>query len=543
MQRMLQVCCCYAHEDRRFLIELKKHLKPLQQQQLIDVWYDGEISAGTEWQSQILRRLNEAQIILLLVSPAFMASEYCYGIEMQRAIERHDRGEASVIPIILRPVIWTIAPFGKLQALPTDARPVSSKFWDTKDDAYVDIARGIQKMTQELGARLQTAVSPQSATQFALTVPTESSAASDTGGTDIDSLHTLTEHRECAWALPWHWGAPVANVELKYDNQVDGGGYESAMPESVRQALDDWCAEKENQARAGELKREPTGLQVRLEKVEWHHSTLEKAIATHQFKHFIWLSPTRYLYYFAIHRRLGTRQLLWLREKHFAGAFSGLKERAFLALPCNFALHMAVVSQDNYLLLRRRLPSPITELYPSAWEAGIGEFMHGPVYKRHAEYPDGPSKDQFLHFRNGTPDLLLFLKNAVAEELGYREARQKDFHLYGFAVEYETLAPKLLVVYTSDLSIDELTRKAERAADHARELDRVKLEPGAITAICSRYTSWGPTSKLVMLLALKQELEFQNKGTLHAEIEALNRVITAFEVDSTLIDHWSVRDQ
>lgn len=164
--------------------------------------------------------------------------------------------------------------------------------------------------------------------------------------------------------------------------------------------------------------------------------------------------------------------------------------------------------------------------------------MHGPVYTRHTEYPGGPLKDQYLHFRNGDPDLFLFLKNAVAEELGYREARQRDFRLYGFAVEYETLAPKLLVVYNSELPIDELIKRAEKAADHARELDKVKLGSDAITSVCSRYSSWGPTSKLVMLLALKQDLELQNKGDLENEIEELKKITDAFEIDDAPTDDW-----
>ncbi len=97
---------CYAHEDEALLNQLKAHLKPLQRQGLIDVWYDRDIGAGTQWEQEIKERLENAQIILLLVSPDFMYSEYCYGIEMKRAIERDERKEAKVIPIILRPVYW-----------------------------------------------------------------------------------------------------------------------------------------------------------------------------------------------------------------------------------------------------------------------------------------------------------------------------------------------------------------------------------------------------------------------------------------------------
>ncbi|SRR6266436_2206735 len=87
--------------------------------------------------------LNSAQIILLLVSPDFLASEYCYGDEVERAMKRHEAGEAIVIPIILRPVEWEDTPFSKLQPLPTDGRPATR--WRNLDEAFLDIERGIRK--------------------------------------------------------------------------------------------------------------------------------------------------------------------------------------------------------------------------------------------------------------------------------------------------------------------------------------------------------------------------------------------------------------
>src|SRR6266849_6380920 len=107
----VKIFFCYAHEDEVLLNKLKEHLRPLQRQGLIDIWYDRDIKAGTEWGQEISKHLNEAQIILLLISPDFMNSDYCYGKEMKRAIERHDREEACVIPVILRPVHWQGAPF------------------------------------------------------------------------------------------------------------------------------------------------------------------------------------------------------------------------------------------------------------------------------------------------------------------------------------------------------------------------------------------------------------------------------------------------
>ncbi|HEY1353109.1 MAG TPA: toll/interleukin-1 receptor domain-containing protein [Ktedonobacteraceae bacterium] len=125
-QKSIEVFCCYAHEDRPLLLKFKEHLALLQQQKLITLRADVDIHAGAAWQKEIHLHLATAHIILLLVSSGFLASDYCYSIEMTRAMQRHESGEAQVIPIILRPVDWQGAPFAKLQVLPQDARPIIS---------------------------------------------------------------------------------------------------------------------------------------------------------------------------------------------------------------------------------------------------------------------------------------------------------------------------------------------------------------------------------------------------------------------------------
>jgi TIR domain len=143
----VKVFFCYAREDEAFLNKLKAHLKPLQRQGRIDVWYDRDISAGAEWQQEINEHLNTAHIILLLVSPDFMNSDYVYGTEMKRALERHEAGKAHVIPVILRHVYWQEI-LGKLQALPTDGKPVKS--WQDEDEAFFKVVEGINKVVDEV---------------------------------------------------------------------------------------------------------------------------------------------------------------------------------------------------------------------------------------------------------------------------------------------------------------------------------------------------------------------------------------------------------
>lgn len=152
----IKIFFCYAHEDEALLNRLKKHLKPFQREGLIDTWHDRDITAGAEWEREISEQLNTSQLILLLVSPDFMDSDYCYSVEMKRAIERHKKGEAHVIPIILRHVYWWGEPLGKFQALPTDAKPVTDPEWHNLDIAFLDVAQGIRAVVEELILKINT---------------------------------------------------------------------------------------------------------------------------------------------------------------------------------------------------------------------------------------------------------------------------------------------------------------------------------------------------------------------------------------------------
>ncbi len=144
----IEVFFSYAHEDEELRDKLAKHLKLLERQKVISAWYDGDISAGDEWRQKIEQRLNSADVILLLISDDFLASDFCWGVELKRAMQRHEAGKARVIPIIVREVDWKEAPFGKLQALPKNARPVAN--WGKRDQAFTDIAKGIRKAVEEI---------------------------------------------------------------------------------------------------------------------------------------------------------------------------------------------------------------------------------------------------------------------------------------------------------------------------------------------------------------------------------------------------------
>src|SRR3982750_501461 len=103
---MVKLFFSYSHKDEALRNELETHLSPLQRQGVIESWHDRRITAGKEFDSEISRNLEDSQIILLLISSDFIASNYCYEEEMKLALELHKSGRARVIPVILRPCDW-----------------------------------------------------------------------------------------------------------------------------------------------------------------------------------------------------------------------------------------------------------------------------------------------------------------------------------------------------------------------------------------------------------------------------------------------------
>ncbi len=147
-----KVFISYAHSDEELREQLDKHLAGLERQGVIEAWHDRNIDAGKEWKDSIDENLNDADIILLLISSDFIDSTYCYEIEMARALERHRNGEAVVVPVIVRPVEWQGMPFSELQALPKGAKAITT--WPNRDEAFADVAAGIRRIVEEPSASI-----------------------------------------------------------------------------------------------------------------------------------------------------------------------------------------------------------------------------------------------------------------------------------------------------------------------------------------------------------------------------------------------------
>lgn len=150
MYNRIDVFYAYAPEDEAWVQELEKHLSMLQRQGFISTWHPRLITAGEDWQHVIDAHIQQAALVLLLISPDFLASDYCYGTEMKQALEREREKGVCVIPILLRPVDWQNAPFAHLSPLPSDATFLTE--WKNLDRAFAEVAAGIRRAIENLSS-------------------------------------------------------------------------------------------------------------------------------------------------------------------------------------------------------------------------------------------------------------------------------------------------------------------------------------------------------------------------------------------------------
>jgi internalin A len=134
----------YSKQDKDWLEQLKMHLVPLQRREKIEVWFDEKLSPGSVWDQEIKYRLATADIILLLVSPDFLATEYIWDVEIKEAIRRHEEKEATVIPVILRPSDWLNTPLKDLSALPLKGMSIAEA--TSRDAALTGVVRELSKV-------------------------------------------------------------------------------------------------------------------------------------------------------------------------------------------------------------------------------------------------------------------------------------------------------------------------------------------------------------------------------------------------------------
>lgn len=137
----------YSHQDEEWRKKLGTYLKPLVRSKLLEEWHDRKIQPGADWNTEISEQLAQANLIFLLVSEEFLASDYCFGVEVETAMARVKEGTARVVPILLKPCLWDVSPFSNLQMIPRDARPIFS--WPKPEEGFWEVAREIQELLEE----------------------------------------------------------------------------------------------------------------------------------------------------------------------------------------------------------------------------------------------------------------------------------------------------------------------------------------------------------------------------------------------------------
>lgn len=180
---MAAIFFSYSHKDEALRDRLEVALTTMKRQGLIETWHDRRLRAGDDFDTGVRAELERADVILLLVPPDFIASDYCHDVEMTRAMERHERGEARVIPVILRPCDWHPMPFGKILGVPRDGLAITR--WPDLDEAFLDVVKWIRAALPQ----------PSPAPVAPRSVPGSAAAASSTGprSSNLRLKKTFTE--------------------------------------------------------------------------------------------------------------------------------------------------------------------------------------------------------------------------------------------------------------------------------------------------------------------------------------------------------------
>ncbi len=144
----LDLFISYSTKDEKLKEELETHLVMLKRDGTIRPWHSEQTGAGLEWEKEVGSIIDRSQIILLLISPSFLASDYLYDQELKRAMERHKSGNARVVPILIRSADVSKTPFKNLQSLPRSHDPVDTSH--NRDETWTKIAREIREVCDSL---------------------------------------------------------------------------------------------------------------------------------------------------------------------------------------------------------------------------------------------------------------------------------------------------------------------------------------------------------------------------------------------------------
>jgi CheY-like chemotaxis protein len=238
----------YAHEDEKLRDELDGHLALLRRKGVIRPWHDRGIVPGQKWDEAIDARLSTADLILLLVSMDFLNSDYIWGKELATAIARAERGDASVVPVLLRAVDIEGAPFAQLQGLPTDLRPVTS--WPNRDEAWTDVAKGIRRAVEAIQQRWASTPPPAAAPPGRFGMATATATATAAAPDERAGATGMLRSARSVQRPPARDGAREAATDALVQRMIGGFASELSVAARLRRVADIGSAEAEDIALA-----------------------------------------------------------------------------------------------------------------------------------------------------------------------------------------------------------------------------------------------------------------------------------------------------
>lgn len=145
----LKVFFLYAKTDKRLAEILMHYLTPLVKMRKVDIYDGSDVIAGKEWDLETKENFNQSDIFIALISPDFVASDFCYEDDLKMVIEKHNNKHAIMLPILVKLTpFWKDLVIGKLDYLPIDGKPISQ--WKNEEEALFDVTKYIKKMIKKL---------------------------------------------------------------------------------------------------------------------------------------------------------------------------------------------------------------------------------------------------------------------------------------------------------------------------------------------------------------------------------------------------------
>ncbi len=191
MSQPIKVFISYSRKDKEYKEELLEFLAPMRRNNVIQIWNDKDIVPGEQWEDELLERLTTADIVIFLVSPSLLNSDYIHRVEIKGAMERHKKGELVIIPILIRNSDFAESDFKTFQGLPADLKPVTT--WDDRDSAWLSVTKGLKRVIESIQKKIEAKKATPS-TQNNSTIP-PSNPNTNTGDSLAASISSLNEVR------------------------------------------------------------------------------------------------------------------------------------------------------------------------------------------------------------------------------------------------------------------------------------------------------------------------------------------------------------